>query len=135
MIHPTSRPENPEELFNLHHAQLRNVVECIIGVLKHRFQILVVPPEYCMDVQACIPATLACVHNIIRTWDPEDLEDLEDIGADAVPHESDDCGSIADGVPTEEDRRWMSTKRETIKLAMWASYRAELAQRGYLVAI
>jgi hypothetical protein len=28
------RPENPKELYNLHHAQARNVIEWIFGILK-----------------------------------------------------------------------------------------------------
>ena len=35
-----------EELFNLWHAQLRNVIERIFGVLKKRFQILQGAPQY-----------------------------------------------------------------------------------------
>src|ERR1700690_2668566 len=42
------RPENPKELFNLRHASARKVIERIFGVLKRRFRILVVPPEYDM---------------------------------------------------------------------------------------
>ena len=35
-----SRPQNKYELFNLRHAQARNIIERIFGVLKNRFQIL-----------------------------------------------------------------------------------------------
>ena len=38
-------PVNKEELFNLRHAQTRNVIECIFGVLKQHFRILVIPRE------------------------------------------------------------------------------------------
>ncbi|KIK19696.1 hypothetical protein PISMIDRAFT_107149, partial [Pisolithus microcarpus 441] len=108
------------------HASARNVVEHIIGVLKHRFRILTVPPEYSMRVQARIPPALACIHNIIRTWDPVDLEDPEE------NPESQDMGmsgSVADGVPTNADRDWMSAKRDRITECMWASYIAERARR------
>jgi len=37
MTHFTSRPVNAQELYNLRHAQLRNAVERIIGVLKRHF--------------------------------------------------------------------------------------------------
>lgn len=33
------RPQNKEELFNLRHAQLRNAIERILGVVKCRFPI------------------------------------------------------------------------------------------------
>ena len=134
MTHFTSRPVNTQELYNLCHAQLHNVIERIIGVLKHRFQILILPPEYAMDVQACIPAALACMHNIIHTWDPVELEDIE-TGAVPSPQTSGNLSSsIADGVPTNADREWMSAKRDRIAQDMWASYVAERARRGDPVA-
>ena len=49
-------PANKEECFNLHHASAQNVLECIFGVLKHRFRILILPPAYSVEVQAKIPA-------------------------------------------------------------------------------
>src|SRR5689334_19273528 len=44
----TQRPQNAKELFNLRHAQLRNVIERIFGVLKKRFAILNTPMQYPM---------------------------------------------------------------------------------------
>jgi hypothetical protein len=35
-----ARPQNPKELFNHHHTQLRNHVERTLGVVKKRFPIL-----------------------------------------------------------------------------------------------
>ena len=55
-----------EELFNLCHASARNVIEHIFGMLKYRFQILHLAPEYSMDIQAHIPAALAAIHNFIH---------------------------------------------------------------------
>ena len=59
------RPCNHKELFNLRHAMLRNVVERIFGVVKRRFRILLLPPEYSMEIQARIPPALCLVHNVI----------------------------------------------------------------------
>jgi hypothetical protein len=56
---------NHKELFNLRHAMLRNAVEHIFGVIKRRFHILLLPPEYKMDIQARIPPALCLVHNVI----------------------------------------------------------------------
>ena len=87
-----------------------------------------------MDVQARISAALACMHNIIHTWDPVELEDIE-TGAVPLPQTSGNLsGSIADGVPTNADREWMSTKWDRIAQDMWASYIAECARRGNPVA-
>jgi hypothetical protein len=63
-------PQNKEELFNLRHAQARNVIECIFEVLKKHFCILLIRPEYNMTVQAQIPAALCALHNFIHIHDP-----------------------------------------------------------------
>ena len=55
-----------KELFNLQHASTCNIIECICGVLKQQFHILVHPPEYNMDVQAHLPPALAPLHNFIH---------------------------------------------------------------------
>jgi hypothetical protein len=65
----TGRPANREELFNLHHSSLRNVIEHIFGVLKWRFQILLIAPEYNLEVQAQIPIALSAIHNFICIHD------------------------------------------------------------------
>ncbi|KAF4616740.1 hypothetical protein D9613_008850 [Agrocybe pediades] len=63
------RPANPQELFNLRHAQARNIIERIFGVLKKRWDILNRPPQFSMDIQAKIPPALAAVHNFIMEID------------------------------------------------------------------
>jgi hypothetical protein len=45
------RPRNPKELYNLRHAQQRNAIERIFGVLKKRFPILNTALEYPMESQ------------------------------------------------------------------------------------
>jgi hypothetical protein len=39
-------PQNAEELFNLRHSRLRNVIERVFGVIKARFPILTSMPSY-----------------------------------------------------------------------------------------
>ena len=41
-------------------------------MLKCRFQILHLAPEYSMDIQACIPAALAAIHNFIHGHEVDD---------------------------------------------------------------
>jgi hypothetical protein len=41
---------NKEELFNLRHAEARNVMEQIFGVLKREWAILVRSLDYSMDI-------------------------------------------------------------------------------------
>ena len=39
------------------------MIEQIFGVLKRKFHILHLAPEYSLDIHARIPATLAAIHN------------------------------------------------------------------------
>ena len=64
-----------DELFNLHHASACNVIEWIFGVLKWKFHILHLAPEYSLDLQAHIPAALAAIHNFTRCHKHDDEEE------------------------------------------------------------
>ena len=46
-----NRSQNKEELFNLRHAQLRNVLEHIFSVLKREFKMAVEACEYPIKIQ------------------------------------------------------------------------------------
>jgi len=59
------RSKNHEELFNLQHAQLHNIVKQIIGIFKKWFRVMVIPQEYNVYTQAQIVAGLAIIHNFI----------------------------------------------------------------------
>lgn len=94
------RPCNARELYNLRHAQLRNVIKCIFGVLKNCFRILQLPPEYSSDIQARIPPALCLVHNVICIHDPDELLDYRDMESDKWSADY-DSGTLANGPPTE----------------------------------
>ena len=66
------RPKNKEELFNLCHSSAHNIIKQIFGVLKHCFRILLLVPEYNLEIQAQILAALAAIHNFIHSHDPDD---------------------------------------------------------------
>lgn len=61
------RPTTKEELFNLRHSSLRNIVERIFGVTKRRFKILETPAEFTMDVQVKIVLAVTGLHNFIQS--------------------------------------------------------------------
>ena len=77
--HLSYSPQTKEELFNLRHAFARNTIEHILGILKCRFRILLLPAEFSLEVQLKIPAALCVVHNFIRTHDPLDDDEDEDV--------------------------------------------------------
>lgn len=118
-----------KELFNLRHAQARNVVERIFGVFKKRFQIFAKPVEWPVETQAKLVQALAVVHNIIRIYDPQD--DLRDqiIGADDHVNEaSEDVGKLGKEMSSAE-RNAAEVFRDNIASDMWDSYQEEVARR------
>jgi hypothetical protein len=123
------RPRTKEELFNLRHAQLRNVIERIFGVIKRRWGIIREVCEYPLRVQSQLPLALAALHNFIIIYDPpkkpfrlpevRELQDPDPNG-DSVP---------TVGISSAETTR-ASRLRDSIATAMWESYLAETARRA-----
>ena len=125
------RPANKEELFNLRHAQARNVIERIFGVLKRRFRILVIPPEYSVQVQAQIPSALCAIHNFIKIHDPDDGE-TTDLGSSeyssSIPNPGDnEVGHTNYAEDDGEDD--VVLRRDKIAQDMWDSYQRVLQAR------
>jgi hypothetical protein len=48
------------------------VIEQIFGVLKQCFHILLIAPEYNLDIQAQISVALCILHNFIHTHDSDE---------------------------------------------------------------
>ena len=124
----------PEELFNLRHASARNVIERIFGILKRRFRILYLPPEYDMSIQSRIPTALAALHNFIRHYDPEELDvyhdptaefDLEDLEMAATAS----VGELGRGPASVAERNNANARRDRIARDMWAQYLTYLEAR------
>ena len=55
-----------EEIFNLCHAKLRNVIERTFGVVKARFSILKKMAHYSFAAQTKIVMTCFSIHNFLR---------------------------------------------------------------------
>jgi hypothetical protein len=123
-------PANKEELFNLRHASALNVIERIFGILKRHFRILLLPPEYSMEIQAQIPPALCALHNFIRHYDPTEVDDYAD-AADLAADRANgaEIGDLATRAISTAERNRMSLKRDQIAQDMWHSYVA-LVQRG-----
>ena len=61
-----SRLKNAQGLFNLHHTQAWNIVECIFGIYKHHFGVVEAAPEYSPKIQAIFIAVFRGV--AIESW-------------------------------------------------------------------
>ncbi|KAL5480800.1 hypothetical protein ACEPAI_9740 [Sanghuangporus weigelae] len=120
------RPQNAKELFNLRHAQARNVVERIFGVFKRRFSIINAAPEYLIETQAALIQALCVVHNIIRIYDPHDVPRLDDLLDETESEELRE--RAAGGGQTEKNQA--EVMRDQIAEDMWKNYVFERQRRA-----
>ena len=117
-------PVNAKELFNLHHAQARNVIERIFGVLKQRFRILLLP-HYPLDFQPRIPAALCAIQNFIQEIDQDEGEiPTDSYQAAYEPFSSDVDSDHNGGFITDDDEGDSEVKLRRMNIAneMWQSY-------------
>jgi hypothetical protein len=85
------RPQNAKELFNLRHAQLRNVIERVNGIWKRRFRVFARKLEVELDIVNQLVYATVCLHNLIRMEDPHNFDFSEEEWKDiTVPYEDDD---------------------------------------------
>ncbi|SGZ02463.1 BQ5605_C033g11210 [Microbotryum silenes-dioicae] len=154
-------PQNPQELFNLRHASLRNAVERIIAVTRRQFAVLVGHPrELPAEHQARIPHACALLHNFIqindsinaRTGEPRSVSteeeeqqllreiaaatDLNDSENEYHP-DSDRERQRRAHVSTSASKRRMEDLRDNIAERMWADYQTyegalAMDQRGLI---
>jgi len=118
------RPQTKEELFNLHHAQLRNVIERIFGVVKERFRILSTPMEFDFKTQTHIVLALYALHNFIRHRANGEEDDFYR-KADIVREQELSSGieeKQEDQRLTPRDQKQTSNLRESIANEMWIDY-------------
>ena len=128
----SNRPQNKEELFNLRHAQLRNVIECIFGVLKREFKMAAEPCEYPIKIQCLIPLGLSLVHNFLRDHDPDRYRAEAQVSLrdepSFTPHGDEEPSLGARPQRADEDGR-AEERRTRIAEQMWTSYQAVLQSR------
>lgn len=128
LIDDLSSPRNAKELFNLRHASARNVVERIFGILKRRFRILQLPPEYAMEIQSLIPPALAALHNFIRQYDPDEIDIDNNYALNfQADHDPQSVGELGRGPPTPQERDQANQRRDEIAGDMWEQYQGYLA--------
>ena len=121
IAHEYCRPKNYKELFNLRHSQARNVVKRIFGVVKRRFRLLVVAPEYDLATQAKMVPAICVLHNFIRIHDVDDIPEIEGFRSRGQA-----TGALMGlgGDISNAERNRASELRESIAKAMWTSYQS-----------
>ncbi|KAH9126268.1 hypothetical protein AeMF1_003294 [Aphanomyces euteiches] len=124
------RPQDKKELFNLRHAQLRNCVERIFGVLKKRFPVLCHAVEYDYVFQVDLFIALCVVHNFTRchgqSGDRFEQEVNQEINAlNREPLTAADVPVYSDEPESNEATEW----RDGIATEMWSQYRETIRGR------
>jgi DDE superfamily endonuclease len=110
------KPENVKELFNLRHSSLRNVVECIFGVLKRQWQVLGGKGcEYSIDTQTDLFQALIGLYNFGKqrgdTFD-DAIEVIAGLDNDIEPFEK----------TITAQNKWMEKMRDNIAVRIWNDY-------------
>lgn len=129
----TDRPQNKEELFNLRHAKLRNIIERAFGVIKKRFPLLVNMKSYHFLFQCDLVMCCFILHNFIRLQeafdsddemesdDEEEDEETEHITVDYARYRE---ANVSERARFNEAKVW----RDNMALDMWNSYNEYLVR-------
>ncbi|KAL5762226.1 hypothetical protein ACOSP7_018490 [Xanthoceras sorbifolium] len=113
-------PENANELFNLRHASLRNVIERIFGIFKSRFTIFKTAPLFPYKTQAELVLACAGLHNFLRKECRSDefpVEPDNEASSSPLGYQEDDFELFFE---TQEQQRENANEwRATIARNMW----------------
>jgi hypothetical protein len=95
--------------------------------LKRRFRILLLAPEYSLEIQARIPSALSAIHNFIRIHDSNEGVIAADNGndPDGSAFNRDHVDPVFAAAANDEP----SARRDTIADMMWADYMAICHER------
>nr|XP_028945740.1 uncharacterized protein LOC114820035 [Malus domestica] len=119
-------PVNANELFNLRHASLRNVVERIFGVFKSQFTIFKSAPPFPIKTQAKLVLACAGLHNFLRKECRSDEFPIEQEDDESEDEENDD----ELGNQTQEQQRQITNAwRAGIATNMWTYAMSDSIQR------
>nr|KAE8919093.1 hypothetical protein PF009_g30595 [Phytophthora fragariae] len=126
----SQKPQNKEELFNLRHSSLRNVIERGY-VIKAKLPILKAMPSYSLREQIGLIQASFVLHNFIR-FHNDSFADTRVLGADG---DADNEDSAGDEIPVDLDETPMAHLRDRIASEMWRDYLMRLAERDGEVVV
>ncbi|KAK9114712.1 hypothetical protein Syun_021509 [Stephania yunnanensis] len=113
--------ENANELFNLRHASLRNVVERLFGIFKLRFTIFKTAPPFPFKIQAEMVLACAGLHNYLRKERHYDEFPIELDTEDALSSHSEEDDDFEILSETQEQQRENANQwRNFIATEMWS---------------
>ncbi|XP_057790941.1 uncharacterized protein LOC131008056 [Salvia miltiorrhiza] len=113
-------PRNADELFNLRHASLRNVIERIFGIFKSRFTIFKMAPPFSFQTQAELVLACAGLHNFLRKECHSDEFPIEDEEENVAPDVENDVDNLEYLSQSQlSQRNEANAWRASIANAMW----------------
>ncbi|KAE8662821.1 CAI-1 autoinducer sensor kinase/phosphatase cqsS isoform 3 [Hibiscus syriacus] len=114
-------PRNAKELFNHRHSCLRNVIQRSFDVLKARFPILKLFPQYALHIQRDIVIAACVLHNFIRREERHDwlFSSIEGVTVDELP-DFDEQPELQFASSIQE--QIASSVRESIATIMWNDF-------------
>ncbi|XP_015573951.1 uncharacterized protein LOC8285006 isoform X1 [Ricinus communis] len=112
-------PRNARELFNHRHSYLRDVIQRSFSVLKTRFPILKLAPQYGFHIQRDIVIAACVLHNYIRR---EERNDWLFASIDAVEELSDFDDQPEMQLASTIQEQIAFSLRESIAAAMWNDF-------------
>jgi len=119
-------PASKEELFNLRHAQLRNAIERIFGILKRKFMILQKPAEFSIQIQINLIFALTALFNFIADEDRVGDVDFDfqytSASTDSEVEEPSSNRSSTAGRATTIEKVQMQRFRDKIATKMYEDY-------------
>ena len=124
-------PQTAKELFNLRHAQLRNIIERVFGVIKKRFPILAHMHSFPIEFQVQIVLCCCMIHNFIRLNQDVDQEwnDWDPPVVEHPAHPEVNGGHQHNAAEYQHVHQW----RDHIAITMWDSYVLEMQRRGIVM--
>ncbi len=115
--HSNRRPQNKEELFNLRHSSLRNVIERLFGVLKKRFPLLRDMHSFPFNIQCDLVLCICYLNNFIRFQQiPDYFDELQDELEDRNERDN-----LEQREQSQDDTE-MKRKRNIIAQQMWDDF-------------
>ncbi|XP_009761014.1 uncharacterized protein LOC107801074 [Nicotiana tabacum] len=114
-------PRSAKELYNHRHASLRNAIQKSFEVLKTRFPILKLAPQYAFNTQRDIVIAACVIHNHIRREERNDwlFKDIEGTSVEELP-DLDDQPDPQLAFQIQEQSA--SALRDSITAAMWNDF-------------
>ena len=128
------QPSTKKELYNYRHSSLRIVIERLFGVLKSRFPILNLMPNFKRSRQRYVIVACYALHNFIRTNNQGDelfhtwaLTRVEGTSNSGLPsHNTKASSSTATQrhvlEMSDAEKRLITQFRDDITDTMWANY-------------